>query len=100
MFVAAGWIPRTGIQHHRADVLEGAPAELASEVAANPPLVRFVVSTIRIVQAGIQYERTEVVVLLSAVFAVFAHVFTYLLTTRSYPGDSRTTSLSQLGFPL
>ena len=51
MFAAAGRIPRTGIQHHRADVLEGAPAELAGEVAVNPPLVGFVVLSMRIPQA-------------------------------------------------
>ena len=51
MLAAAGRILRAGIQHHRADVLEGAPAELAGEIAVNPPLVGFVVPTIRIVEA-------------------------------------------------
>lgn len=51
MLAAACRILQAGIQHHRADVLEGAPAELAGEVAGNPALVGFVVPTIRIVQA-------------------------------------------------
>ena len=50
MLAAACWILRARIQHHRADVLEGASAELAGEVAVNPALVGFVVPTVRIVQ--------------------------------------------------
>ena len=70
MFAAAGWIPRAGIQHHRADVVIGATAELAGEVAADPTLVGFVMPSVRIVLTRIQHERTEVVVLLSAMDAV------------------------------
>ena len=69
MLPATRWVPRTRVHHHRADVLESAPAELAGEVAAHPPLVGFVVATVRIVQARIQHERTEIVVLLSAMDA-------------------------------
>ena len=63
MLTSARRIFRAGIQHHRADVPEGAPAELADEVAVNPALVGFVVPTIRIVRTGIQRKRTEVIVL-------------------------------------
>lgn len=69
MLPAAGWILRTGIQHHRADVLEGTPAELAGEVAADSAFVGFVVPTIRIALTRIQHERTEVAVLLPAMDA-------------------------------
>ena len=69
MLPAAGWIPRTGIQHHRADVLECASAELAGEAAVNPPLIWFVVPPVRIVLTRIQHERTEIVVLESAMDA-------------------------------
>ena len=51
MFPAAGRILRAGIQHHRADVVIGAPAELAGEVAADPALVGFVTTSVRIVRA-------------------------------------------------
>ena len=51
MLPAACRILQAGIQHHRTDVLESSPAELAGEVAVNPPFVGFVVPTIRIVQA-------------------------------------------------
>ena len=63
MFAAACWIPRTGIQHHRAKVVIGASAELAGEVAADPAFVRFVATSVRIMHTGIQHERAEVVVL-------------------------------------
>ena len=63
MLAAAGRIPRAGIQHHRADVVIGAPAELAGEVAADPALVGFVTTSVRIVLTRVQHERTEVVVL-------------------------------------
>ena len=63
MLAAACRILRAGIQHHRADVLEGAPAELAGEVTVNPALIGFVVPTIRILRTGIQHKRTEVIVL-------------------------------------
>ena len=67
---AAGRIPRAGIQHHRADVVIGATAELAGEVAADPTLVGFVMPAVRIVLTRVQHERTEVVVLHSAMGAV------------------------------
>ena len=51
MLATASRILQAGIQHHRADVLEGAAAELAGEVTVNPPLVGFVVTAVRIVQA-------------------------------------------------
>ena len=70
MLAAAGWIPRTGIQHHRADVVIGAPAELAGEVAADPAFVGFVVPSVRIVLTRIQHERAEIVILHSAMNAV------------------------------
>ena len=70
MLAAACRILQAGIQHHRADVLEGTPAELAGEVAADSALVWFVVPTVRIVRTGIQHERTEIVVLLPAMEAV------------------------------
>ena len=70
MFAAAGWIPRTGIQHHRAKVVIGAPAKLAGEVTVNPPFVWFVVPTIRIVLTRIQHERAEIAILHSAMNAV------------------------------
>ena len=70
MFAAAGRILRTGIQHHRADVVIGAPAELAGEVAADSALVGFVVPTVRIVRTRIQHEQTEIVVLLPTMDAV------------------------------
>ena len=69
MFTAAGRILRAGIQHHRADVVLGAPAELAGEVATDPALIGFVVASIRIVLTRIQHERTEIVVLLTAMDA-------------------------------
>ena len=69
MLAAADRILRTGIQHHRADVVIGTPAKLAGEVATDPALVGFVVASIRIVRTRIQHERTEVVVLLSAMDA-------------------------------
>ena len=70
MLAAAGRILRAGIQHHRADVLEGAPAELTGEVAADTAFVGFVVAPVRIVRTRIQHERTEVVVLEPAMDAV------------------------------
>lgn len=70
MFTPAGRIPRAGIQHHRANVVISAPTELAGVLAVNPALVGFVVPTIRIVLTRIQHERTEVVILLSAMNAV------------------------------
>ena len=51
MLAAACRILQARIQHHRADVPEGSPAELAGEVTVNPPLVGFVVTAVRIVQA-------------------------------------------------
>ena len=70
MLAAATGIFHTRIQHHRADVLEGSPAELAGVLAVNPPLVGLVVTTVRIVHAGVQQKRTEVIVLLPAMDAV------------------------------
>ena len=70
MLAAACRVLHAGIQHHRADVSESSPAELAGEVAVNPTLVGFVVASIRIVRTRIQHERTEVVALHSAMNAV------------------------------
>ena len=70
MLPAACRVLQARIQHHRADVLECSPAELAGEVAADPALVGFVATSVRIVQTRIQHERTEIVVLLSAMDAV------------------------------
>ena len=63
MLAAADRILRTGIQHHRADVVIGTPAELAGEVAADPAFVWFVSTSVRIVLTRIQHERAEIVVL-------------------------------------
>ena len=51
MLATACRILQAGIQHHRTDVPEGTPAELAGVFTADPALVGFVVPTIRIVQA-------------------------------------------------
>ena len=48
----------------------GAPAELAGEAAADPALVGFMVTSVRIARTRIQYERTKVVVLHPAMNAV------------------------------
>ena len=74
MFAASDRILRTGIQHHRAEVVIGASAELAGEVAADTAFVGFMVASVRIVRTGIQHERAEIVVLHPAVFAKFAHI--------------------------
>ena len=70
MFAAAGWIPRTGIQHHRAKVVIGASAEFTGEVAADSAFVGFVATSVRIVLTRIQHERAEIVILHSAMNAV------------------------------
>ena len=69
MLAATCWILCTRIQHHRADVFEGATAELAGEVAVNPSFVGLVVTAVGVVHAGVHQKRAEVVVLLSAMDA-------------------------------
>ena len=70
MSAAALRIPGAATQHHRADVPEGSSAELAGEVAADSAFVGFVATSVRIVLTRIQHERTEVVVLHSAMNTV------------------------------
>ena len=70
MLAATCRILRAGIQHHRADVPERPPAELAGEVAVNPAFVGLVVTAVGVVHAGVQQKRTEIVVLLPAMDTV------------------------------
>ena len=70
MLTAACRILRAGIQHHRADVPERPPAELAGEVTVNPAFVGLVVTAVGVVHAGVHQKRAEVVVLLPAMDAV------------------------------
>ena len=70
MAAAACWVFDTGVQDHRADVLECPPAELAGEIAGYVTVERFVVATVRIVHACVQKKRPQVCVLLPAVDAV------------------------------
>ena len=70
MAAAASWVFDTGVQDHRADVLECPPAELAGEIAGNVAVERLVVATVRIVYARVQKKRPQARVLLPAVHAV------------------------------
>ncbi len=70
MAAAASWVFDTGVQDHRADVLECPPAELAGEIAGNVAVERLVVATVRIAYARVQKESPQARVLLSAVNAV------------------------------
>jgi len=67
---AASWVFDTGVQDHRADVLECPPAELAGEIAGNVAVERLVVAPVRIVDARVQKKSTQARVLLPAVYAV------------------------------
>ena len=60
----------TGVQDHRADVLECPPAELAGEIAGNVAVERLVVATVRIVYARVQKKSPQARVLLPAMHAV------------------------------
>ena len=60
----------TGVQDHRADVLECPPAELAGEIAGNIAIEWFVVATVRIVYARVHKKSPQARVLLTAVNAV------------------------------
>ena len=64
------WVFDTGVQDHRADVLECPPAELAGEIARNVAVERFVVASVRIACACIQKESPQARVLLPAMDAV------------------------------
>ena len=70
MAAAASWVFDTGVQDHRADVLECPPAELAGEIAGNVAVERFVVATVRIAYARVQKKSPQARVLLPAVYAV------------------------------
>ena len=70
MVAAASWIFDTGVQDHRADVLECTPAELAGEIAGNVAVERLVVATVRIAYARVQKKSPQARVLLPAVYAV------------------------------
>ena len=70
MAAAASWVFDTGVQDHRADVLECPPAELAGEIAGNVAVVRFVVATARIARACVQKKCPQARVLLPAMYAV------------------------------
>ena len=70
MAAAASWVFDTGVQDHRADVLECPPAELAGEIAGNVAVERLVVATVRIAYARVQKKSPQTRVLLSAVYAV------------------------------
>ena len=70
MTAAASWVFDTGVQDHRADVLECPPAELAGEIAGNVAVERLVVATVRIAYARVQKKSPQARVLLPAVYAV------------------------------
>ena len=70
MAAAASWVFDTGVQDHRADVLECPPAELAGEIAGNVAVERLVVAPVRIVDARVQKKRPQAPVLLPAVHAI------------------------------
>ena len=70
MVAAASWVFDTSVQDHRADVLECPPAELAGEIAGDVAIERFVVATVRIVDARVKKKRPQTRVLLPAVHAV------------------------------
>ena len=70
MAAAASWVSDTGVQDHRADVLECPPAELAGEIAGNVAVKRFVVAPVRIMDARVQKKSPQARVLLPAVNAI------------------------------
>ena len=70
MTAAASWVFDTGVQDHRADVLECPPAELAGEIAGNVAVERLVVAPVRIVDARVQKKSPQARVLLPAMHAV------------------------------
>ena len=70
MAAAASWVFDTGVQDHRADVLECPPAELAGEIAGNVAVERLVVAPVRIAYARVQKQSPQARVLLPAVYAV------------------------------
>lgn len=70
MAAAASWVFDTGVQDHRADVLEYPPTELAGEIAGNVAVERLVVAPVRIVYARVQKKSPQARVLLPAVHAV------------------------------
>ena len=67
---AASWVFDTGVQDHRADVLECPPAELAGEIAGNVAVERLVVAPVRIAYARVQKKSPQTRVLLPAVHTV------------------------------
>ena len=70
MAAAASWVFDTGVQDHRADVLERPPAELAGEFAGNVTVERLVVAPVWIAHACVQKKSPQARVLLSAVYTV------------------------------
>ena len=70
MAAAASWVFDTGVQDHRADVLECPPAELAGEIAGNVAVERLVVAPVRIAYARVQKKRPQARILLPAVNAI------------------------------
>ena len=70
MAAAASWVFDTGVQDHRADVLECPPAELAGEIAGNVAVERLMVAPVGIVDARVQKKSPQTCVLLPAVYAV------------------------------
>ena len=73
MAAAASWFFDTGVQDHRADVLERPPAELAGEIAGNVAVERFVVAPV-----GVMY--------------VTAHLFPFLIASKiTFLAFSRTS---------
>ena len=70
MAAAASWVFDTGVQDHRADVLECPPAELAGEIAGNVAVERLMVALVRIVDARVQKKSPQARVLLPTMYAV------------------------------
>ena len=70
MAAAASWFFDTGVQDHRADVLECPPAELAGEIAGNVTVERLVVAPVRIAYARVQKKSPQARVLLPAMHTV------------------------------
>ena len=69
MAATASWFFDTGVQDHRADVLECPPAELAGEIAGNVAVERLVVAPVRIAYARVQKQSPQARVSLPAVDA-------------------------------
>ena len=70
MAATASWGFDTGVQDHRADVLEFPPAELAGEIAGNVAVERLVVAPVRIAYARVQKKSPQARILLPAMHAV------------------------------